>query len=139
MQSALFTFTSTFSTLLKAGIPTAESLRLSRQSVSNRVLCERLDLIIRDVNEGARLGSAFRDHWPNPPLLSQAIVTGEASATLTMALRGLAEYYEQESVKAISSATDLIQPMVIILVAGLVGFVAMAVMSGIYSALNSIE
>ncbi len=114
-------------------------MSLSRQSVSNRVLRDRLDLTIREVNEGARLGAAFRDHWPRPPLLSQAIVTGEASGTLAVALRGLAEYYEQESVKAISSATELIQPGVIILVAGLVGFVAMAVMSGIYSALNSIE
>lgn len=139
MQSALFTFTSTFSTLLQAGIPTAEALRLSRQSLSNQVLRERLDRIIRDVNEGVRLGAAFRDYWPSPQLLSQAIVTGEASGTLAVALRGLAEYYEQESVKAVSSATELIQPVVIILVAGLVGFVAMAVMSGIYSALNSIE
>ena len=139
MQSALFTFTSTFATLLQAGIPTAECLKMSRQSLRNQVLLEKLDLIIRDVNEGTRLGAAFRDHWSSPPLLSQAIVTGEASGALAAALHGLAEYYEQESVKALSGATELIQPAVIILVAGLVGLVAMAVMSGIYSALNSIE
>ena len=85
------------------------------------------------------MGQAFTDRWPSPPLLAQAINTGEASGGLGVALRGLSEYYEQESVRAIGSATELIQPVVIIMVAGLVGFVATAVMSGIYSALDSIE
>ena len=139
MQSSLFNFTSTFSTLLQAGIPTAESLTLSRESLNNQILRERLDQIILSVTEGNSLGSAFKEHWPSPPLLSQAIVTGEASGGLAVALQGLSEYYEQESVKAISSATELIQPVVIIFVAGLVGFVATAVMSGIYASLNSIQ
>ena len=139
VQSNLFNFTSIFSTLLQAGIPTVESLRLASQSVSNYVLKQRLDRILTDVTEGGRLGVAFQEHWPNPPILSQAIVTGEASGSLGQSLRGLADYYEQESVKAIAGATELIQPAVIIIVAGLVGFVATAVMSGIYSALSSIE
>ena len=139
MNSNLFSFTSTFATLLQAGIPTAECLRLSRDSLNNQILVDRLDLIINDVNEGTRLGPAFRERWPSPPLLSQAIITGETAGTMTVSLRGLANYYEEESVKAISGATEMIQPVVIILVAGLVGFVATAVMSGIYSALDSIE
>ena len=64
---------------------------------------------------------------------------GEAAGGLAVSLHGLADYYEQESAKTINSALELIQPLVIILVAGLVGFVATAVMSGIYSALDSIE
>jgi len=139
MQSNLFNFTSQFSTLLQAGIPTAESLSLSRESLNNQVLREKLDKIILDVTQGNSLGAAFKEHWASPPLLSQAIVTGEASGGLAVALKGLSEYYEQESVKAISSATELIQPVVIIFVAGLVGFVATAVMSGIYSSINSIQ
>ena len=139
MQSNLFNFTSQFSTLLQAGIPTVESLRLSQESLSNQILRERLDQIILDVTQGNSLGSAFKEHWASPPLLSQAIITGEASGGLAVALEGLSEYYEQESHKAIARATELIQPAVIILVAGLVGFVATAVMSGIYSSLNSIQ
>lgn len=139
MTSNLFSLTATFSTLLKAGIPTAESLRLSAESLNNQILRERLERILVDVEAGVHLGPAFREQWPNPPLLSQAIITSEASGTLADSLGNMADYYEQESVKAISGATELIQPVVIILVAGLVGFVATAVMSGIYSALNSIQ
>lgn len=139
VQSNLFNFTAVFATLLQAGIPTTESLRLSSESVNNHILRDRTEQIIKDVTEGARLGQSFRQHWPDPPLLSQAIITGEASGSLALSLRGLADYYEQESVRAISGATEMIQPVVIILVAGLVGFVATAVMSGIYSSLNSIQ
>ena len=139
VQSSLFHFASVFSTLLQSGIPTAEALQLSADSLDNIVLRERMDRIIYEVNQGNRLGTAFMEHWPDPPLLSQAIITGEASGGLSDALQGLADYYETESMRAISGATELIQPAVILLVAGLVGFVAVAVMSGIYSGLNSIE
>ena len=139
VQSNLFTFTSVFATLLEAGIPSVEALRLSSDSLTNLVLRHRLELIIDDVIEGGRLGVAFKEHWPKPPMLSQAIITGEAAGGLAVSLHGLADYYEQESAKTINSALELIQPLVIILVAGLVGFVDTAVMSGIYSALDSIE
>ena len=62
-----------------------------------------------------------------------------AAGNLNHALNGLAEYYEQEAAKAVGAATELIQPAVILLVAGLVGFVGTAVISGIYSAISSIE
>lgn len=139
MQSSLFSLTSTFSALLVAGIPTIEALRLSEDGLNNVILRERLGRVIEEASAGARLGEAFRQHWPDPRLLSQGIITGETSGNLPDSLHGLTTYYEQESTRAISSATELIQPAVILLVALLVGFVATAVISGIYSALNSIE
>ena len=139
MQSNLFSFASTFGTLLRSGIPSMESLRLARESLGNVALRERLDLIINDVEGGARLGTAFREHWPDPPLLSQGIITGEATGDLPVALDNMSEYFEQEATRTVSGATELIQPAVILLVAGLVGFVAIAVVGGVYSALGSVE
>ena len=139
MQSNLFNLTSTFGTLLRSGIPSMEALRLARESLGNVALRERLDLIIHDVEGGTRLGPAFRKHWPEPRLLSQGIITGEATGDLPAALDNMAEYYEQEATRAVSGATELIQPAVILLVAGMVGFVAVAVVGGVYSALGSVK
>jgi type IV pilus assembly protein PilC len=139
MQSSLFSLTSTFNAVLEAGIPTVEALRLSEEGLNNVILRERLERVIEEASKGTRLGAAFKQHWPDPPLLSQGIITGETSGNLPDALRGLSTYYEQESTRAISSATELIQPAVILLVALLVGFVATAVISGIYSTLSAIE
>lgn len=139
VRSNLFSLTSTYSRLLDAGIPTIESLELSSESLNNVVLRERLALVTQEATSGTRLGPSFRMHWPSPPLLSQAIITGEASGALSEALHGLADYYEQEATRAVSAATELIQPAVILVVAALVGFVATAVISGIYSAIGTVR
>ena len=142
MRSNLFNLTATFGTLLEAGIPSVEALKLSRDGLNNVILREKLGRVTVEAESGTRLGAAFREHWPSPPLISQGIATGEAAGNLTHALNGLADYYEQyeqEAAKAVTTATELIQPAVILLVAALVGFVGTAVISGIYSAMGSIE
>ena len=139
IRSNLFSLTATFSRLLDAGIPTVDALALCKESLNNVVLKDRLDNVTKEATSGTRVGPSFRLHWPTPPLLSQAIVTGEVSGSLSDALHGLADYYEQEATKAVSAATELIQPAVIVLVALLVGFVAVAVISGIYSAIGTVR
>jgi len=139
LQSNLFNLTATFSTLLEAGVPPVEALGLSKESLSNVVLQERLEKVIAETSAGTRLGPAFQVHWPSPPLLSQGIMTGELAGNLPAALQSLAEYYEQETTRAVSGATELIQPAVIVMVGGLVGFVAVAVIAGIYSTIGSVK
>jgi type II secretory pathway component PulF len=139
LRNNLFSLTSTFSSLLEAGIPPAEALELSRDSLTNVVLRERLNRVIADVREGIRLGQAFREQKIFPPLLSQGVITGEMSGAMAPTLRALADYYEQETTRAIGAATELIQPVVMLLVAGFVGFVAAAMISGIYTTIGSIK
>ena len=139
IRSNLFSMTSTFSRLLEAGIPTVEALDLSNESLNNVVLKNQLAKVTEEATSGTRLGPSFRMHWPQPPLLSQAIVTGEVSGALSETLQGLADFYEQEATRAVNAATELIQPAVIIVVALLVGFVATAVISGIYSAIGTVR
>lgn len=139
LHSNVFSLTSTFSTLLEAGVAPVESLQLSREGLNNVVLQERLAKVIAEVSAGTSLGTAFQLHWPSPPLLSQGVVTGELSGNLPTALQALAEFYEQETSRAVSGATELIQPAVILLVGGMVGFVAVAVIAGIYSTLGSVK
>lgn len=135
----LFGLTAIMSDLLASGIPIMEVLRLSTQGVTNEVYRARLERISEEVSEGVRLGVAFRNHWPTPPVLSSGIATGEGSGTLVPALRSLAEYFEQEAAKAAGAATELIQPAIMVLVAGAVGFVAVAVISGVYSTVGAVK
>ena len=59
--------------------------------------------------------------------------------TQTDTLQGLADYYEQQTENSVAGATEMIQPIVTLLVAGVVGFVAVAIISGIYSTLSSVR
>ena len=139
MTSNMFLLTSTFVTMLEAGIAPIEALRLTSQGMVNVVLREKLELATEMAAGGAKLAESFGQQKIFPSLLPQALAIGEMRGTQVDTLHGLSSYFEQQSEKAIGLAMEMIQPLVITLVAALVGFVAVAVISGIYSTLNSIE
>ena len=82
---------------------------------------------------GAEIGRVF------PRILSQAAVIADLSGSLAETLEGLAEYYEKQTEESVTVATELIQPAVTMVVAGIVAFIAIAVVGGVYSTLGSIE
>ena len=137
--SNMFYLTTTLSTLLKAGVPPIEALKLAEEGLSNVVFRERLRQVTEKASGGMRLGRAFEEQGGFTSILGQAIVTGEMQGNIADTLGGLAEYYEDVTERAVSGATELIQPAVILIVAAVVGFVAVAVISGIYSTLGSVK
>ncbi len=139
LRSNMFALTSNMKALIEAGVPLIEALKLSGESISNAVLREALGKVIDEASSGSSLGQAFRSQTIFPPLLTQGVVTGEMSGSLGETLGGLAQYYRTEAERSIDSATQLIQPILIMVVAAIVGFVAIAVVSGIYSTLTSIR
>ena len=116
---AMFSITRTLSTLLDAGVPTLEALQLTQESLGNRVLKEEMRKVTVQVTEGESFGHAFRNSKCFPPLLTEGVVTGEATGTLVKSLKGLSEYFERETERSVSGATELIQPAVILIVAGI--------------------
>ena len=139
MGSNMFLLTSNLVTMLDAGVAPIEALRLSGEGLNNVLLHEKLDMVIDEATQGFKLGEAFSKQSVFPPLLSQAIVIGETRGTLADTLRGLSEYYEQQTERLVSGALELIQPAIIIFVAGIVGFVAVGVISGIYSTIGAVQ
>ena len=113
-------------------------MKLTEQGLPSSVFRRRLDNVTRKASEGMRLSQAFEEEKGFPGILDQAISTGEMQGNLSDTLDGLADYYEDVTERAVSGATELIQPAIILIVAGVVGFIAIAVISGIYSTLGSV-
>lgn len=134
-----FSIASTMTTLLRNGVPPMDAIQLAEHSVKNSVILRALEEVAEDVSQGTRLAEAFQNQTIFPSLLSQAIVTGEMGGNLRDTLAGVAEYYENETEKSVASATELIQPAIILIVAGVVGFVAVGIISGIYSSLGAVR
>jgi type II secretory pathway component PulF len=139
LASNMFFLTNTLSTLMRAAVPTIEALKLTEQAVGNVTLRENLAEVTGRASEGQRLGEAFEQQKGFPPIMAQAIVTGEMTGGLVDSLAGLAEYYEDVTQRAVGGATELIQPIVILVIAVIVGFVAVAGLAGIYSSLGTIR
>ena len=135
----MFSLTSILSALLKAGMSPVEGLRLTQRGMANAYYRRRLGRVIDRATEGTKLGEAFGEEGGFPSIVSQAIITGETRGRLADTMSGLAEYYEDVTKRAAGGITELIQPAIILFVAGMVGFVAVAIISGIYSALGSVR
>ncbi|MBI2919140.1 MAG: type II secretion system F family protein [Chloroflexi bacterium] len=139
LLSNIFTLMSTLGTLLRSGVPPTESLRLAGREASHSMVRKGVERVAAEVSRGERLSQAFAGAAPFPPLIAQAMRSGELAGTLPDAVEGLTEYYEKDLDRAVAQAVELIQPVVTVFVAGFVGFVAVAVMSGLYSTLGSIR
>ena len=139
MKSNLFSLTTNMVTMLEAGVPVIEALQLTEQSMGNTVLKKGMKNVIENASQGVKLGHAFSQEKVFPSLLSQAIAIGELRGSVVDTLRGLANFYEQQTNRAVSNMTEMIQPLITVAIAVMVGFVAVAVISGIYSTIASIE
>ncbi|MBM3943953.1 MAG: type II secretion system F family protein [SAR202 cluster bacterium] len=139
VSSNMFFLTSTMGTLMRAGVAPVEAMRLTGDGLPNTHLRKELASVIEETAGGTRIGQAFANRKAFPNILSQSLSTGEMRGNLGDTLASLADYYQDQTERSVSSTTELIQPLVIMFVAGVVGFVAIAVISGIYSTLGSIS
>jgi len=137
-RSQLARLCSTMSTLLAAGIPMTETIRLTQDTIENRVIQEGLGDVYRETLTGAGFETAIRRQRIFPPLFSQTVGIGEETGALKSNLAGLATFYEQETDRVIARATDMIEPTVIILIGIIVGFIAVAIMSAMYAVIPQI-
>ncbi len=126
-------------TLLSGGIASAEAIRITMESTENSVFRESISEVYREVLTGSRLAPAVSRQRIFPRLFSQTVGIGEETGSLRTNLQGLSTFYEQETDRAAGRATDMIEPAIIILIGGIVGFVGVAIMSAIYGIIPQIK
>jgi len=122
-------FTRTLCLLLRGGLPMLKALELSGRSTGNTVLETRIMEIARKVAEGASLSASLEDF---PPVLRQLVATGEKGGKLDEVLARAADSYEEEFSRRIQGALSLLEPLMILLMAGMVGFIVLAVLLPIF-------
>ncbi len=132
-NSVMSKFARTFSILMKAGVPIMETLELSENVVQNAVI----EGAIRDartmIKEGYGIAHAFRKTEQFPSTLLQMMNTGEETGDLDKLLRKTAEFYDKLMDSVIDRLTSLIEPMLIILMAGLVGSIIIVIYLPIFN------
>ena len=137
-QSQMTRICSNLTTLLRGGLPTAEALRLSIDTADSSVFREGLSEVYRQVLTGSSLELAISRQRIFPRLLSQTVGIGEETGALRANLEGLSNFYEQETDRATTKFTEMIEPTLIIVVGMVVGFIGAAIVSAIYSIIPQI-
>jgi len=126
-------FTRTLGTLIGAGVPVLDSLRITSDSVGNVVYKQALLDATEKVKSGTALSTPLADSSLFPATVSQMIKVGEQTGDIDGMLDSLANYYEDEVDNLTKGLATLIEPLIVVLLGLIVAFIVIAVMSPIYS------
>jgi general secretion pathway protein F len=129
---ALSRFGRTLGSLLQSGVPLITSLQIVRNIVNNVLIGEVIDETMEDIQAGKSLNYALsRSIW-FPPVFRQMVSVGEQSGDLEGMLHKIADAYEREVETRITGMTALIEPIMILLMAVIVGFIVISILLPIF-------
>jgi type IV pilus assembly protein PilC len=117
----------TIGMLIKAGLPLAEALVLTRDMMPNVYYWRFYDQLRKHIGEGKTLTADFETTTLFPPMVTQMISVGEQTGTMSQVCLEIASFHEEELNERIKVLTTALEPMIIVLLGGFVGFIAVSV------------
>ena len=130
---ALSRITRTLATLLSGGVPMLESLKITSTTAGNVILEDRIIEARTMVSEGGNLTDAFKEKAHFPLMVTQMVSVGEATGTLDGMLGKLADFYDDEVEAAVGSLLSILEPILLIVVGGLIGAIVISMYLPVFS------
>jgi general secretion pathway protein F len=130
---AVARFSKTLATLLASGIPLIRALEIVRNIVDNASLETALDEARESISEGASIAMPLKQSGQFPSLLTHMIAIGEKSGELEAMLAKVAEAYDNEVETTIAKMTSWLEPVMILVMAGVVGVIIVSILIPIFS------
>lgn len=131
-------FTRTLGTLMASGIPLLDALKISGAVIGNSVYIQTLDSVSQDVREGSSLAKPLRDSEVFPPLVTRMIAVGEQTGEMEEMLSKIAEIYDQQVEITVSTLTSLLEPVMILGIGAVMGFIVFAILMPIFDLTSTI-
>jgi type II secretory pathway component PulF len=132
-------FSQTMANLLGNGIPLLNGLRLMNSATGNVHLRRLMEQVVEIVGEGGALSRALQKVGGFPPLFIDMIGVGEQTGDLAQSLDKIGRRYDKELNIKIQRLTSLVQPVVILVMAGMVGMIAYSIINGIFDAVSGLR
>lgn len=137
-RSVLARLTQTLSSLLNSSVPILQAIDITERVIGNEVIKKVLSESKDSLEQGESLATPMKDHWVFPKLVTQMIVVGENSGALDQMLKKVADFYEQELDEAADKLKALIEPVMIVFLAGVVGAIVLAIIIPMFSIFSTI-
>ncbi len=129
-------FARTLSTLLKSGVPLLQAMELVEEVVGNQVIRRTLTEVRSGVREGEGIAGPLGQSGVFPSLALQMVSVGEETGRLDEMLMQVAEYYERDTQNQLRRLTSLVEPVLLLTMGLIVGFVVIAMLLGLFSVNN---
>jgi type II secretory pathway component PulF len=139
MKMSVARFCRTFGTLLSSGVPMLRSLEIVGETLGNQVLITAIDNTRASIREGNRLAVPLVQCGLFPAMGTHMIDIGEESGRLSEMLVKVGDVYDSEVESTVKGLTSMIEPMLIIFMGGIVGFIAISVMTPVFTLVNEMK
>jgi type IV pilus assembly protein PilC len=137
-KAALARMARTLSSLFSSSVPILQAIAMVEKVVLNEVMAEVLKNSRESLEKGQPLTEPMRKHWIFPPLVTQMISIGEQTGALDTMLSKVADFYETEVSNATDRLKSLIEPLMIVFLAAIVGVIVLAIIVPMFEMFNHI-
>lgn len=132
-------FSKTFATLLRHDVFITDTMQILNELTNNEVYHDMINETIENIKKGEEISVAFKDHWAFPLPAYEMIVTGEKTGKLADMMEQVSEYYSSLHRSAILRLKSLIEPIIIVLLAFMVGSIILSVIIPMFSMYESVQ
>lgn len=138
-KAAIARMTRTLSSLFSSSVPILEALTVVEKVSGNPVIGKVVLEARESLEKGNPLSDPLKASWVFPPLVSQMTAIGEETGSLDYMLEKVADFYEEDVERTVGTLNSLIEPLMIILLATVVGFVVLSIMIPMFSIFTEIQ
>jgi len=139
LKLAVARFARTLGVLVSSGVPLMRTLEIVGQTSGNQVLAHAIEGTRQSIREGQPLSAPFAATGLFPAMVIHMMDIGEESGRLSEMMVKIADFYEQEVDATIKGLTSMIEPLLIVFLGGVVGFIAISIMMPMFKLINAIQ
>ncbi len=130
---AVARFARTLGTLITSGVPILQALKITRETIGNEVIQNAVDTVHESVKEGDTIAAPLDKSKVFPPMVVNMIDVGEETGSLDAMLVKVADIYDAEVENAVDAMLSLLEPAIIIVLGGIIGFIVVALYLPIFT------
>jgi type IV pilus assembly protein PilC len=136
---ALARWSRTLSALVSAGVPLMQALDITGKTAGNDVVEQAMKGVIESVKSGGTIATPLKASPAFPTMVTHMVAVGEETGSLDTMLSKIADFYEDQVDAAVKSLTSILEPIMIIVIGGIVGFIVVSMYMPLFTVYNSIH
>ena len=135
---AVAKFTRTLGTMISSGVPIMDGLEITAKTSGNVIIENAIQAVRTAISEGKSMSEPLEQTGIFPGMVVQMIAVGEATGAMDQMLSKIADFYDEEVDTAVEALTSALEPMLMVFLGGIIGFVVVAMYLPIFQMASSV-
>jgi type IV pilus assembly protein PilC len=129
----------TLSALVTAGVPLLQALDITAKTAGNRVIEDAMGAVIESVTRGGTISGPLKDAPVFPSMVVHMLGVGEETGAMDQMLSKIADFYEDQVEASVKSLTSILEPVMLVVVGGIVGFIVVSMYMPLFKVYDNIR